>query len=290
MRALPGWSKIPIVAMTANAFEEDRRACEAVGMSDFVAKPVNPGLLFSTLLKWLSAPPEPPAALQGAATPSPVTTTHRPPTPDVGMENALSRLDILPGLNLSYGLAMLRGNAEKYLNLLTQFVDVHAADMTKLGLSLAKADLIQARLMIHTLKGAAATLGLEHMALVAGRMDRDLRLQQEAVLADAAFRADMDAVKLEFTQLTAALPIKPLLAPPPAAPPLDPENQLALLAEMDTLLVLGDASALSFFEQQAAQLCAALGSNCALLAQQIKRFEFEAAHQTLQAQIKAQTR
>lgn len=290
MRALPGWSKIPIVAMTANAFEEDRRACEAVGMSDFVAKPVNPGLLFSTLLKWLSAPPERPAALQGAAISSPVAVTKRPPAPDLGMENALSRLDILPGLNLSYGLAMLRGNAEKYLSLLAQFVDVHAADMTQLGLSLAKADLGQARLLIHTLKGASATLGLEHMALVADRMDRTLRLHQGAVLVDAEFRADMDALKLEFTQLTAALPIKPQLAPPPAAAPLDPQSQMALLTELDTLLVLGDASVLSFFEQQAPQICAALGSNCGALSQQIKRFEFEAAHQTLQTLIKAQTR
>ena len=65
---------------------------------------------------------------------------------------------------------------------------------------------------------------------------------------------------------------------------------MALLAEMDALLVLGDALALSFFEQQAPQLCAALGSSCEALSQQIKRFEFEAAHQTLQLLIKAQTR
>jgi CheY-like chemotaxis protein/HPt (histidine-containing phosphotransfer) domain-containing protein len=290
IRALPGWSRIPIVAMTANAFEEDRRACEAVGMSDFVAKPVNPSLLFSTLLKWLSAPQEQPVAPQGAVTSSPVATTIRPPVLGLDMENALSRLDILPGLNLSYGLAMLRGNTEKYLSLLVQFVDVHAADMSQLGLSLSKADLIQARLLIHTLKGASATLGLEHMALVAERMEKAFRLHQAEVLADAAFRADMDAVKLEFTQLTAALPIKPQLAPTPVAPPLDPQSQLALLAEMDALLVLGDASALSFFEQQAPQICAALGSSCKALTEQIKRFEFEAAHQTLQLLIKSQTR
>ncbi|HEX8978365.1 MAG TPA: transporter substrate-binding domain-containing protein [Parasulfuritortus sp.] len=55
IRALPGHARTPILAMTANAFAEDRTRCSAAGMNGFISKPFAPDKLFETVLKWVPA-------------------------------------------------------------------------------------------------------------------------------------------------------------------------------------------------------------------------------------------
>ena len=56
IRQLPGGQQTPILAMTANAFAEDRAQCQAAGMDDFITKPVSPDILFQRILHWLGQP------------------------------------------------------------------------------------------------------------------------------------------------------------------------------------------------------------------------------------------
>jgi CheY-like chemotaxis protein len=54
IRQLPEYQRVPILAMTANAFSDDREACFDAGMNDFLTKPVVPTKLYESLLKWVA--------------------------------------------------------------------------------------------------------------------------------------------------------------------------------------------------------------------------------------------
>ncbi|MEZ4399576.1 MAG: PAS domain S-box protein [Kofleriaceae bacterium] len=61
-RAIRAWEvqrgapRVPIVAITANAFDDDRAAAAAAGMDDFMAKPINAAALGSLVARWLARP------------------------------------------------------------------------------------------------------------------------------------------------------------------------------------------------------------------------------------------
>jgi CheY-like chemotaxis protein len=57
IRANSSLNQMPIVAVTANAFAADRVRCLDAGMNDHLGKPIDPAMLYRTVLKWIDGIP-----------------------------------------------------------------------------------------------------------------------------------------------------------------------------------------------------------------------------------------
>jgi CheY-like chemotaxis protein len=167
IRALPGRASLPIIAMTANAFAEDRQRCLAAGMNDHVAKPVSGELLYETLLQWL--PPEEDAEVETAP---PVTAA---PTTEADRLAALAKLT---EIDVQSGLNNMMGRVPSYLRLLSHFAEGAQASNERLKKALAGGEAEALRDAAHSVKGTSGALGLLDLHVRAQALEAAVRQKQ----------------------------------------------------------------------------------------------------------------
>ena len=226
IRTLPGWETTPILALTANAFTEERRACAESGMNDFLAKPLKPELLYTTLLKWLpprvtNEPDEADRKPDGTVIGNDISITAKIQARKTAIEATLVLMAKIPGLNIPYCQSLLGGNVEKLMELLNLFITSHAHDMTALTANLAKGDHTAAKRLVHSLKGSAATLGIDNLAAMAKRLEELLRESHDEAIQSDAIDTEINNINLELIAIAAALPTLSTCPPPLNTPPPD---------------------------------------------------------------------
>lgn len=143
IRASGQYPGLPIIAMTAHAFEDEKLRCQQAGMNDFLSKPIDPTLLQQVLLRWkpsVISTPKKPASI-------PSTVTDNPELPD------------LPGIDKTEGLRRMMNKPRLYQRVLCDFHQRFVGEAAFISKSLLNDQRKTAERHAHSTKGLAGSIG-----------------------------------------------------------------------------------------------------------------------------------
>ena len=158
IRAEPRLAGLPIVAMTAHAMAEERDRCLAAGMHAHITKPIDPELLYRTLMQFHRP---------GQAIRVSKKALDHSSQPDASGD--IAALDVVDGLR------RVAGNVKLYRSLLAQFAEQQADAVSEINASVERQDFALAERLMHTLRGVSGNLGAKAISGLATELERSLR-------------------------------------------------------------------------------------------------------------------
>ena len=134
---------LPVLAMTANASDADRKKCLASGMDAHITKPIDPDLLFTEIAKWIKPNNTPPITNKTLA----ITTNETQTIPEI------------KGVDTNLGLKVAAGKVSLYIKMLKTFSTDQVNAVENIKKAIEKNDFATGQLIAHTLKGTCGSIG-----------------------------------------------------------------------------------------------------------------------------------
>ena len=217
------FSNLPIIAMTANAMEEDRKKAAESGMNDHVAKPIDVKKLFDVLIQLIDVP------------------EVRRTVKITDNADELSDSIIIPeldGIDTETGLNRVGGNTKLYLKILNKFRISQADAIERIKTAFDAGDNETSEREAHTLKGLAGNIGAEALQQAAQIVESQAKSKNNTLtgldnLSELLVKI-IEGLQILDTKITTA---------EQASVEADPEKVASLLIKLKELLNDDDSDA-----------------------------------------------
>ena len=171
---------LPILAMTANAGEEDRERCLKAGMDAHITKPIDPEVLMSELCKWIAQ--------------KDVDEKLQKPTKKVQSNNSIGAID---GIDIEAALRVVAGKQSLLNKMLTTFVADQSQATDAIKGALQNKDNELAKRLAHTLKGTSASIGAIKLQEIAAKIESYFTKPYD----DEVFNNDLHLCEIELANV-----------------------------------------------------------------------------------------
>ena len=162
------FKKVPIIAMSARAFQKDKEECFDAGMNDYVVKPIDPSLLYEVLSHYLDVAAEGPEIQNRTI----ISTTNSQLASDDA--EFIAQFSDVRNLDARAGLYHANSNRTLYLKILQGFVADYGSNSLELRKLIERAKYEDATRVTHTIKGLCGTIGSNHVQELAAKVENSL--------------------------------------------------------------------------------------------------------------------